>query len=71
MCGDPYCSSCGPAQGNYCCIACGRWSADGPCDDPADCLKKALAIETDMAVRWNWEEEHADEIRKILDNPDS
>ena len=32
MCGDPYCPSCGPAQGNYHCPICGKWSADGGCD---------------------------------------
>ena len=39
MCGDLYCSSCGPAQGNGKCPACGRWTADGGCVDPAACQK--------------------------------
>jgi hypothetical protein len=39
MCGDICCSSCGPAQGNYRCSACGTWSIDGPCTDPAACAK--------------------------------
>ena len=28
MCGDTYCPSCGPAQGNYRCDRCGRWASD-------------------------------------------
>ncbi len=28
MCGDLYCPSCGPAQGNSQCPVCGRWSYD-------------------------------------------
>ena len=37
MCGDTYCWSCGPAQGNYKCPACGRWTFDGGCIDPEKC----------------------------------
>jgi len=37
MCGDIYCPSCGPAQGNYRCPACGSWTADGGCEDPTTC----------------------------------
>ncbi len=37
MCGDTYCWSCGPAQGNYKCPICGRWSEDGGCEKPAEC----------------------------------
>lgn len=36
MCGDPYCSSCGPAQGNYKCGHCGHWTADGECTDACE-----------------------------------
>jgi len=39
MCGDPYCSSCGPAQGNFKCPHCGVWSADGGCMNPAECAE--------------------------------
>jgi hypothetical protein len=28
MCGDLYCYSCGPAQGNFQCGHCGKWSLD-------------------------------------------
>ena len=28
LCGDTHCSSCGPAQGNAQCYACGRWADD-------------------------------------------
>ena len=37
MCGDLYCPSCGPAQGNAHCPHCGAWTADGGCQDPAKC----------------------------------
>jgi hypothetical protein len=37
MCGDPYCGSCGPAQGNYRCMHCGRWTLDGGCINPEAC----------------------------------
>jgi len=30
MCGDTYCWSCGPAQGNYQCDNCGNWLFDTP-----------------------------------------
>ena len=37
MCGDTYCFSCGPAQGNSHCYQCGAWEADGGCEDPEWC----------------------------------
>jgi len=39
MCGDPYCHSCGPAQGNSKCWNCGKWSIDGGCENPEACQK--------------------------------
>lgn len=42
MCGDPYCHSCGPAQGNERCPMCGKWSADGGCDDPEKCEDRSV-----------------------------
>lgn len=39
MCGDPYCGSCGPAQGNNRCPYCGAWDMDGGCEDPEKCEK--------------------------------
>lgn len=39
MCGDLYCGSCGPAQGNGRCYNCGAWAMDGGCADPAACAK--------------------------------
>jgi len=41
MCGDLYCFSCGPAQGNMKCFICGKWEADGGCDDVAECQRIA------------------------------
>jgi phage FluMu protein Com len=40
MCGDTYCHSCGPAQGNHKCYICGAWDADGGCENPEECAKK-------------------------------
>ena len=40
MCGDTYCWSCGPAQGNAKCSVCGKWEADGGCDNPTECEAK-------------------------------
>lgn len=40
FCGDLYCPSCGPAQGNERCMACGTWSMDGPCADPEACAAR-------------------------------
>jgi hypothetical protein len=37
MCGDTYCHSCGPAQGNYHCQQCGKWTDEGGCEDPDEC----------------------------------
>lgn len=47
MCGDTYCSSCGPAQGNNKCYSCGAWSEDGGCINPEACNE--LAREQDDA----------------------
>ena len=44
MCGDPYCPSCGAAMGNIKCPHCGKWSADGGCDDPEACRVKDNAM---------------------------
>lgn len=41
MCGDLYCGSCGPAQGNWKCMECGAWAMDGGCADPTACEKAA------------------------------
>jgi len=57
-CGDPYCRSCGPAQGHWCCDVCGEW--DGECDDPEACrtASKAIAELESKAEeeRLTWEE---------------
>ena len=37
MCGDTYCKSCGPAQGNNYCENCGMWDMDGGCEVPEFC----------------------------------
>lgn len=48
MCGDLYCGSCGPAQGNFKCRQCGMWSMDGGCANPAKCnALEAAAVEAE------------------------
>jgi len=49
MCGDTHCRSCGPAQGNNCCEACGAWDDDGGCKDPEACKKRLKEIEAEYA----------------------
>lgn len=39
-CGDLYCFSCGPAQGNYRCCICRKWTLDGGCVDSESCNKQ-------------------------------
>jgi len=56
MCGDHYCSSCGPAQGNAKCFVCGAWSADGGCEDPKKC-EAELALHDESAMIEQLEEE--------------
>ena len=66
MCGDLYCKSCGPGQGNDYCPVCGKWSLDGGCDDPKACEKilakwdayaEQLQQEIDKAAEDYWEAE--------------
>lgn len=66
MCGDTYCRSCGPAQGNGYCDACGAWAADGGCVDPKKCEIENRAYWESFAAQVAWETEHADEIAAIL-----
>lgn len=58
MCGDPYCWSCGPAQGNSKCPNCGKWAADGGCDDPEACATANRAA--DEAYYQDWLKMEAD-----------
>lgn len=59
MCGDTYCHSCGPAQGNTHCPYCGKWEFDGGCEDPEACARAdaqywhaVLDEETDEDEPW-------------------
>jgi hypothetical protein len=63
MCGDPYCWSCGPAQGNWKCEACGKWTHDGGCEDPMAC---AEIIRQHEEERRQWE--HLEEAEFMEDN---
>lgn len=52
MCGDPYCPSCGPAQGNHKCPHCGMWSADGGCNNPTACQEAdKLMVEAEVQLQ--------------------
>ena len=61
LCGDLYCGSCGPAQGNIKCFVCGVWSLDGGCKDPEACAdaEEKIMAEMDRAEeeREKWEAE--------------
>lgn len=37
VCGDIFCASCGPAQGNIRCVYCGYWTEEGGCPDKEYC----------------------------------
>lgn len=66
MCGDYYCSSCGPAQGNSQCYFCGAWSADGGCKNPTDCEVNAKKLENEWADDIQWERDNAEAIAKAI-----
>jgi len=66
MCGDLYCGSCGPAQGNGRCQQCGAWALDGGCADPVACERANAeqaaqedANEAAIADMWNEMEREA------------
>lgn len=56
MCGDTYCWSCGPAQGNWHCDSCGAWAEEGGCEDPIWCSFDASAQNAAMAADYLGEE---------------
>ena len=61
MCGDLYCSSCGPAQGNSKCPCCGKWSEEGGCDNPEYCANQMrLADEWYAEHEKQWAKEEID-----------
>jgi len=45
------CPSCGPAQGNSKCYVCGKWEADGGCDDPAKCEAEGKRQDDEYAAQ--------------------
>lgn len=51
MCGDTYCFSCGPAQGNARCDVCGAWSADGGCKNPEKCAVEGRKQDDEFAAQ--------------------
>lgn len=68
MCGDLYCKSCGPAQGNSYCSVCGSWSMDGGCADPVKCSKAAEAAANEEE---QWYKMTRDSLKNALqDNPE-
>ncbi len=66
MCGDICCGSCGPAQGNFKCEMCGKWSSDGGCDNPEKCNEDCRKMYEGMASDFQWEKDNADEIDRAI-----
>lgn len=63
LCGDLYCGSCGPAQGNIKCFVCGVWSMDGGCADPDKCADTEEKIMEQMDRDEEEMARYADEMR--------
>ena len=61
MCGDYYCGSCGPAQGNYKCSVCGMWYADGGCENPEKCEEEARIADEELEQQLEEAERFAEE----------
>jgi len=64
MCGDLYCKSCGPAQGNSYCDVCGAWATDGGCEKPEQCAAAAKTMLESEYQEWLESERHAEEYRR-------
>ena len=60
-CGDLYCCSCGPAQGNSKCPNCELWTLDGGCDDPEFCNEENRKMDDAEAEALAWAEQVANE----------
>ena len=48
-CGDLFCHSCGPLQGNDRCVICGKWTSEGGCDDREACDAAVAKLDADFA----------------------
>ena len=70
MCGDTYCWSCGPAQGNYKCSVCGKWTEDGGCDDPETCAMVQRSEDDAYADDLEWLRQHEPEIKLAIRRTD-
>lgn len=68
LCGDIYCHSCGPAQGNIQCEMCGSWSQDGGCNDVAACSKAQRELDDRLAADIEESNKLAPEIEQYLKN---
>lgn len=66
MCGSLDCPSCGPTQGNSKCPHCGATSEDGGCKDPKACADAEKQHLDGMADFFQWERDHAEEIKRII-----
>jgi len=66
MCGDTYCYSCGPAQGNHRCEICGKWDEDGGCTTPDECTAKANEMYAEMQAEQQRFDEEADEHGELV-----
>ena len=65
MCGDIYCRSCGPAQGNHYCSNCGEWQDEhgepGSEHDNERCAAAVAEVDAAMAVEYEEDERLASE----------
>jgi hypothetical protein len=64
MCGDLYCRSCGPAQGNSFCQNCGRWTDEGGCFEPEVCDAELQKCEEAFYQQWAAEQEEFEQMQR-------
>lgn len=54
-CGDLYCRTCGPKQGNHYCVYCRSWDADGGCPNPDKCWIEDQRSQSEYEEECRWE----------------
>lgn len=74
LCGDLYCGSCGPAQGNHRCGNCGEWEEEhGEPESEHDDAKcsEAMRLQAEADYQWELEMEksEAEYERWLAENP--
>lgn len=73
LCGDLYCGSCGPAQGNHRCGNCGEWAdehGEPGSEHDDDRCSEAMKVQAEAEYEWEQEmEKHEEAIKHLLDEP--